>query len=58
MRPMASTAVASMISKPAPDRASWPRWITCQSVAAPSTAEYWHIGAMTMRLRKGSEPSV
>jgi hypothetical protein len=28
----------------------------CQSVAAPSSAEYWHIGAMTMRLGKVSGP--
>src|SRR5450432_2353231 len=24
--------------------------MVCQSVAAPSTAEYWHIGETTMRL--------
>jgi hypothetical protein len=29
----------------------------CQSVAAPSRAEYWHIGAMTMRFASSSEPS-
>jgi hypothetical protein len=29
----------------------------CQSVAFPSCAEYWHIGAMTMRLASSSEPS-
>ena len=28
--------------------------MTCQSVAQPSSAEYWHIGAMTMRLRSSS----
>ena len=56
MRPTASTAVASMISSPAPDKARWPRWTRCQSVAAPSTALYWHIGAMTMRFFSGSGP--
>ena len=50
MRPSAETAVASTISRPAPDSARWPRWIRCQSPAEPSFAEYWHIGAMTMRL--------
>ena len=52
MRPSGVTAVASMVSSAAPDSARCPRWITCQSVAHPSTAEYWHIGAITIRLRK------
>jgi hypothetical protein len=26
------------------------RWIMCQSVALPLSAEYWHMGAMAMRL--------
>ena len=56
MRPMASIAVASMMSRPAPDNARWPRWIMCQSVALPSTALYWHIGAMTMRFFSVSAP--
>ena len=50
MRPAGSTAVASMHSMPAPDSARLPRWIMCQAVAAPSSAEYWHIGETTMRL--------
>ncbi|MCU8666459.1 hypothetical protein OE202_19665, partial [Klebsiella pneumoniae] len=25
---------------PAPEKASWPRWIRCQEVALPSSAEY------------------
>src|SRR5215212_8420352 len=29
----------------------------CQSVMQPSTAEYWHIGAMTMRLASDSPPA-
>src|SRR5439155_25060133 len=32
-------------------------WMTCQSVARPSSAEYWHMGAMTIRLRRSSEPT-
>ena len=36
--------------QPAPESARLPRWIMCQSVAQPSSAEYWHIGEMTMRL--------
>ncbi len=50
MRPSGSTPVASMISSPAPDKARLPRCIRCQSWALPSTAEYWHMGGMTMRL--------
>jgi hypothetical protein len=50
MRPRGSTAVASRISRPAPDCARLPRCMACQSLARPSSAEYWHIGAMTMRL--------
>ena len=49
MRPSDSTAVASITSSAAPDSARWPRCTVCHSVAAPSTALYWHIGAMTMR---------
>ncbi|MCC2633832.1 MAG: hypothetical protein K0S48_1718 [Ramlibacter sp.] len=56
MRPSGDTAVASTISKPAPDTARLPRWIMCQSVAEPSSAEYWHIGAMTMRLARRRAP--
>ncbi|MEN1701068.1 hypothetical protein MJ585_14510 [Klebsiella pneumoniae] len=28
------------INRPAPEKASWPRWIRCQEVALPSSAEY------------------
>src|SRR5580700_2984900 len=45
-----------MVRSAAPERARCPRWITCQSVMQPSTAEYWHIGAMTIRLASVSEP--
>src|SRR5690242_5097339 len=50
MRPIASTPVASMQNIAAPDSASELIWVKCQSVADPSTAEYWHIGATMMRL--------
>src|SRR6202012_4734644 len=49
MRPIASTWVASKQNIEAPDSASELTWVKCQSVAAPSTAEYWHIGDTTMR---------
>ena len=51
------TAVASRISRPAPDRASCPRWIKCQSLGSPPSAEYWHIGAITMRLTSSNSPT-
>ena len=54
--PSGETAVASMIRSPAPESARWPRWIRCQSVAEPSCAEYWHIGATMMRLARRSAP--
>ena len=50
MRPIASTAVASMQNIAAPDSARLLIWVKCQSLASPSTAEYWHIGATMMRL--------
>src|ERR1043165_1328622 len=50
MRPIASTWVASMQNIAAPDSASELMWVKCQSVAEPSKAEYWHIGATMMRL--------
>src|SRR5712664_2741610 len=52
LRPIASTAVASMQSMPAPDNAMVPKWIMCHGVAAPSFATYWHIGDTTTRLGK------
>jgi hypothetical protein len=57
MRPTGSTAVASMMNSPAPDKAMRPKCMTCQSLALPSSAEYWHMGAMTMRLGSVSRPS-
>src|SRR5271167_3277901 len=50
MRPIASTAVASMQNIAAPDKASVLIWVKCQSLASPFSAEYWHIGATMMRL--------
>src|SRR6185436_19504957 len=50
MRPGRSTWVASIMRRPAPEFASMPRCETCQSLATPSSALYWHIGEMTMRL--------
>ena len=50
MRPIASTWVASMQNIAAPDSASVLICVKCQSLASPSTAEYWHIGATMMRL--------
>src|ERR1700741_4732541 len=52
MRPPASTAVASIMTSPAPPTARLPRWTRCQSLANPSSHEYWHIGETAMRLRK------
>jgi hypothetical protein len=41
---------------PAPERARWPRWIMCQSLAVPFVAEYWHIGAITIRFPRRRSP--
>jgi hypothetical protein len=46
-----------MVSSAAPERARCPRWMRCQSVMHPLTAEYWHIGAMTMRLANSRAPT-
>ncbi len=51
IRPSGATAVASVITSPAPPRAKEPRWTRCQSVGRPSTDEYWHIGETHSRLR-------
>src|SRR3954453_8656495 len=50
MRPRRSTSVISTNTSPAPEFASMPRWVMCQSPITPSAAEYWHIGATLMRL--------
>src|SRR6476660_4499473 len=50
MRPIRETWVASVITSPAAPIANWPRCMTCQSLAEPSSDMYWHIGETTMRL--------
>src|SRR3954447_12477875 len=52
MRPSGTTAEASTTTSPAPPWARLPRCTRCQSVAKPSSLEYWHIGLTPMRLRK------
>ena len=52
MRPRGSTAVASMQTSPAPPTARLPRCTRCQSLANPSSEEYWHMGETAIRLRK------
>ena len=56
MRPSGSTAVASIVNRPAPLLSKLPQCIKCQSVAWPPTAAYWHMGATTMRLGSVSPP--
>ncbi len=51
MRPPGVTAVASQITSAAPPTAREPRWTRCQSLAIPSSEEYWHIGETPMRFR-------
>ncbi len=58
MRPWRSTWVASTTTKAAPELASMPRCIMCQSVALPSSAEYWHMGAITIRLASSRPASL
>src|SRR5262245_48973168 len=57
MRPWRSTCVASMITSPAPELASMPRWLMCQGPATPSSALYWHIGETTRRLDSSTPAS-
>ena len=58
MRPSGLTEVASTKSSPAPDSASDPRCAMCQSLALPSSPEYWHIGEIMMRLGSVTGPTV
>src|SRR5688572_21761479 len=59
MRPTALTAVASVITSPAPPTARDPRCTRCQLVGAPSeVAEYWHIGETQRRLRASTSRSL
>src|SRR5215218_4088058 len=45
-----------MVSNAAPESARWPKWMRCQSFMHPSSAEYWHMGAITMRLASSTPP--
>ena len=56
MRPRRSTSVISTVTMPAPDIASIIQCCRCQSVAEPSSAEYWHIGATAMRFGSSRLP--
>ena len=51
MRPSRVTAVASTMISAAPPTARLPRCTRCQSLANPSSAMYWHMGDITIRLR-------
>ena len=50
------TAVASIINNAAPLLSRLPQCIKCQSVASPLEAEYWHMGATTIRLASARGP--
>src|SRR5208283_1358362 len=50
IRPSGDTAAASVNTSPAPPTARAARWAKCQSLAKPSTEEYWHIGETPIRL--------
>src|SRR5688572_9970933 len=54
MRPRRSTPVASTTTSAAPEFASMPRCVVCHGLGTPSSAEYWHIGATTMRFASSS----
>ena len=57
MRPRRSTSVISAITRPAPEFASMPRWLRCQSEATPSSALYWHMGETTIRFASSRSAS-
>jgi hypothetical protein len=52
MRPSGETAVASVMTIPAPPTALLPRWTICHSFAKPSSEEYMHIGETMKRFRR------
>src|SRR5262245_44145381 len=59
MRPIRSTPVASTTTSPAPDMASWAQCWRCHTgLGEPSSALYWHIGEITIRLGNSSGPRV
>jgi hypothetical protein len=51
IRPSGETCVASTQRRPTPPAARAARWPKCQSLGMPSSAEYWHIGDIMIRLR-------
>ena len=51
-RPTGVTPAASTQTMPAPPTARLPRGTKCHSLGMPSSAEYWHIGDTTIRLRR------
>ena len=51
IRPSGTTAVASVITSPAPPRATARGGRGASRSGTPSTAEYWHIGETQTRLR-------
>src|SRR3984885_15516537 len=57
IRPWRSTWVASNTRSEAPEFASMPKWVMCQSSATPSLALYWHIGETAMRLASSRSAS-
>ena len=57
IRPRSSTAVASIMTSPAPDMACVMVFCRCQSVGIPPIAEYWHIGETATRFGAIRGPS-
>src|SRR5215470_6328168 len=58
MRPRRSMPVASTTTRAAPELASIPRCVMCQSEATPSSALYWHMGETTMRFASSRSASL
>src|SRR5215472_5393106 len=57
IRPRSSTAVASIMTSPAPEMAWVIVFWRCQSVGIPPTAEYWHIGETAIRFGAVRDPN-
>src|ERR1700676_1918546 len=57
MRPRRSMPVASAMTSAAPELASMPRGLMCQSEATPSSALYWHMGETTTRFASSRSAS-
>jgi hypothetical protein len=45
-----------MMNRAAPLLSKLAQWAKCQSVACPFSAEYWHMGATTVRLASVNGP--